>query len=194
MSTHTAPAPTTVPQARPPLRLSLTPDGPRSRLDGACWPYSRNIFEQLPGLIAELDGIWGRITRADVHDTAWTELRHSLPAGTHNGTGELVRPRPRSSRDHRLLLPHPRVGTARRAAGERPWRGKQLMAAAARPGSCHHHQGERHVPFPRGLQDLPGSPGHRVHERRPFRRHPGPARRGPGPPPPLPRVPALSPV
>ncbi|WP_052441550.1 DUF5994 family protein [Streptacidiphilus anmyonensis] len=135
MTTHTTPAPATVSQAPPPLRLSLTPDGPPSRLDGAWWPYSRNLFEQLPGLIAELDGIWGRITRAAVHDAVWTELRHSLPAGTHDVRVNWYDPGhdPHTItvssyriREWELLVVPPESA---------PWRAKQLMAAAARPGN-----------------------------------------------------------
>lgn len=135
MSTDIAPAPTPVPLARPPLRLSLTPDGSRALLDGAWWPYSRDLFEQLPDLIAELDGLWGRITRAAVHDTAWTELRHSLSAGTHDVRVNWYDPGhdPHAItvssyriREWELLVVPPESA---------PWRAKQLMAAAARPGN-----------------------------------------------------------
>ncbi|WP_143094760.1 DUF5994 family protein [Streptacidiphilus jiangxiensis] len=135
MSTHPAPAPTPGPQARPWLRLALTSDGPRSRLSGAWWPHSRNLSDQLPYLIAELDGVWGRITRAAVQDTAWTELSHSVPAGSHdvrvNWYDPLQDPHAITLFSYRIgeweLLVVPPESSRRRA--------HQLMTAATHPGN-----------------------------------------------------------
>ncbi|MEY9874466.1 hypothetical protein ABH931_003966 [Streptacidiphilus sp. MAP12-33] len=136
MSTNTTAAPTTAaPQARPPLRLSLSPDGPRSRLAGAWWPYSRNLFEQLPDLIAELDGIWGRITRAVVHETAWTQLPRSLSAGSHDVRVNWYDP---GHDPYAITVFSYRIGEWELLVvppASAPWRAKQLMTAAAHPGN-----------------------------------------------------------
>ncbi|MEZ0064527.1 hypothetical protein ABIA32_000515 [Streptacidiphilus sp. MAP12-20] len=136
MTTNTAvPALPTRPQARPSLRLALTPDGPRPRLDGAWWPHSRNLAAQLPDLIAELDRTWGRITRAAVHDTAWTQLRHSVPTGSHDIRVNWYD----SAHDpHAITLFSYRIGEWELLVvppETAPWRAKQLMTAAAHPGN-----------------------------------------------------------
>lgn len=135
VSTNIGPPPTPVPQTRPSLRLALTPEGPRSRLSGAWWPHSRDFSDQLPELIAELDGIWGRITRAVVQDTAWTELSHSVPAGSHDVRVNWYDP---LHDPHAITLFSYRIGewellvvppeTSRRRAN-------QLMTAATHPGN-----------------------------------------------------------
>jgi hypothetical protein len=123
------------PQALPPLRLALTPEGPRHRLDGAWWPYSRNLTEQLPSLIEKLDGLWGRITRAAVHDTAWTQLTHSIPAGSHDlrvhwydaaQDPDAITLFSYRVNQWELLVVPPETA---------PWRAYQLMTAAAHPGN-----------------------------------------------------------
>ncbi|MFJ9549577.1 DUF5994 family protein, partial [Streptomyces erythrochromogenes] len=46
-----------------PARLSLTPKTTLAGLlDGAWWPYSRDLEIELPALAAALDETWGRIT------------------------------------------------------------------------------------------------------------------------------------
>ncbi|RAG85549.1 hypothetical protein DN069_11480 [Streptacidiphilus pinicola] len=135
MSTYTRAALSAAPQARPSLRLALTPDGPRSRLSGAWWPHSRNLSEQLPELIAELDGVWGRITRAAIQDTAWTQLSHSVPAGTHDVR---VNWYDHSQDPDAITLFSYRIGEWELLVvppESSPWRAKQLMTAAARPNN-----------------------------------------------------------
>ncbi|WP_455356135.1 DUF5994 family protein [Streptomyces sp. SYSU K217416] len=55
-----------------PVRLALAgPEtGPR-RIDGAWWPRSPDLREELPGLLAALSARWGRITRVRVDATQW---------------------------------------------------------------------------------------------------------------------------
>lgn len=135
MTTYTGPTLAAAPPALPSLRLALTPDGPRSRLSGAWWPHSRDICEQLPELIAELDGIWGRITRVAVQDTAWTELSHSVPAGSHDVR---VNWYDHCHDPHAITLFSYRIGEWELLVvppETAPWRAKQLMTAAAHPGN-----------------------------------------------------------
>jgi hypothetical protein len=117
------------------LRLSLTPGGPRSRLNGAWWPHSRDLSAELPHLIAELDGVWGRITRAAVHGPTWAGLCHDVPTGAHD-----VRVNWYDAAQDRnaISLFSYRIGHWELLVvppGNAPWRADQLMAAASRPGN-----------------------------------------------------------
>jgi hypothetical protein len=68
----------------PSLRLSLKPvSGNPSKVDGAWWPRSRDLARELPPLVAELDQVWGRITRVTVHQGMWPDLPSAVPAGVH---------------------------------------------------------------------------------------------------------------
>ncbi|MET8247814.1 DUF5994 family protein [Streptomyces sp. NPDC005202] len=67
-----------------PLRLMLAPAGTAPALiDGAWWPRSRNLTEQLPALIEVLDPLWGRITRVTVNPTFWPVIPRKVPAHGH---------------------------------------------------------------------------------------------------------------
>ncbi|MEZ0067138.1 hypothetical protein ABIA32_003151 [Streptacidiphilus sp. MAP12-20] len=79
-----APAEPTATAARGlPLRLSVTPDGERCRLDGAWWPHSRDLKQELPPLVAELDVRWGRITHATVNRHLWPTIPGRVRTGVH---------------------------------------------------------------------------------------------------------------
>ncbi|MFD0626396.1 DUF5994 family protein [Streptomyces sanglieri] len=52
-------------------------------MDGAWWPYSRDLFTELPSLVEALDGRWGRITRAMVNPTRWPVVPHKVPVTGH---------------------------------------------------------------------------------------------------------------
>ncbi|PNG17617.1 DUF5994 family protein [Streptomyces cahuitamycinicus] len=55
-----------------PVRLSLTSKTtPAGRLDGAWWPYTRDLSAELPPLTAALDASRGRITRVTVSPARW---------------------------------------------------------------------------------------------------------------------------
>jgi hypothetical protein len=56
-----------------PVRLQLTADrsGQRGMLDGAWWPRSRDLHEQLPSPIAELRRKGGQISRVSYHPDTW---------------------------------------------------------------------------------------------------------------------------
>ncbi|MFD9406077.1 DUF5994 family protein [Streptomyces sp. NPDC059989] len=63
-----------------PARLSLTLNSRLAgQLDGAWWPYSRDLEAELPALAAALDEPWGRITRVSVNPGRWPVIPHTVP-------------------------------------------------------------------------------------------------------------------
>ncbi|MEU2334737.1 DUF5994 family protein [Streptomyces sp. NPDC013172] len=85
-----------------PLRLTLAPVGaPPALIDGAWWPRSRSLTEQLPALVERLDPLWGRITRIAVSRTFWPVIPGEVPAHGH-----MVRVgwSPAGQDPHKLLL------------------------------------------------------------------------------------------
>jgi len=63
-----------VPFRVPTARLALKPVSPFPggvELDGAWWPHSRDLTQELPALADVLDPLWGRITRIAVHPRHW---------------------------------------------------------------------------------------------------------------------------
>ncbi|GHI02703.1 hypothetical protein AQI88_40390 [Streptomyces cellostaticus] len=67
-----------------PLRLTLARAGaPPALIDGAWWPRSRNLTEQLPALVECLDPLWGRIARVAVSRTFWPVIPREVPAHGH---------------------------------------------------------------------------------------------------------------
>ncbi|MFI1963899.1 DUF5994 family protein [Streptomyces pathocidini] len=76
--------PLNAPVPSPPARLSLTPaDSGPGLLDGAWWPYSRDLARELPALIDVLDCRWGRITRVAVNPTFSPVIPREVPVGGH---------------------------------------------------------------------------------------------------------------
>ncbi|WP_329366688.1 DUF5994 family protein [Streptomyces sp. NBC_00669] len=76
--------PTAERSAGPALRLALArPGSARALLDGAWWPYSRDLTAELPGLIEALDARWDRITRVTVNPTYWPIVPHKVPVPGH---------------------------------------------------------------------------------------------------------------
>ncbi|MEU7151955.1 DUF5994 family protein [Streptomyces sp. NPDC045470] len=68
----TTSAPPAVPHHILPARLALLPRGTGlHRIDGAWWPRSRHLADELPPLLDALAPRWGRITRVTVDDTMW---------------------------------------------------------------------------------------------------------------------------
>ncbi|MEV0977794.1 DUF5994 family protein [Streptomyces sp. NPDC049915] len=68
-----------------PVRLSLTPKTTLAgQLDGAWWPYSRDLNAELPQLATALDGAWGRITRVTVNPSRWPVIPRRVPVGGHS--------------------------------------------------------------------------------------------------------------
>jgi hypothetical protein len=67
-----------------PLRLILAPAGTASSLiDGAWWPYSRDLTAELPALTAVLDPMWGRITHVTVNPKFWPVVPRKVPVHGH---------------------------------------------------------------------------------------------------------------
>ncbi|GHB43126.1 hypothetical protein GCM10010331_33340 [Streptomyces xanthochromogenes] len=58
-------------------------DGARGLLDGAWWPYSRDLAVELPSLIGVLDPLWGRVTRIAVNPRYWPVVPHKVAVRGH---------------------------------------------------------------------------------------------------------------
>ncbi|WP_461012801.1 DUF5994 family protein [Streptosporangium sandarakinum] len=71
-----------IPRADSALRLSLHPMlDRRVAVDGTWWPYSRDAAAELPGLIAAVDRLLGRVTlRVGLHGDAWRCIPRRIPA------------------------------------------------------------------------------------------------------------------
>lgn len=71
--------PATVPVHVTPARLVLTPVGQAAgRLDGAWWPRSRDLTQELPSLVRAMAAI-GVVTRATVNPTLWQNIPRRFP-------------------------------------------------------------------------------------------------------------------
>jgi hypothetical protein len=69
-----------VPFRAPTARLALkTVSTPRGPLDGAWWPRSRDLADELSALADVLDPLSGRITRIAVNPTYWPTVPDSVP-------------------------------------------------------------------------------------------------------------------
>ncbi|MFD9339141.1 DUF5994 family protein [Streptomyces sp. NPDC060028] len=118
-----------------PARLSLTRNSTLAgQLDGAWWPYSRDLEAELPALAAALEEPWGRITRVSVNPGRWPVIPHTVPVHgrtVHVGwfneqdPDKLILLSYAVGRWDVLVVP-PETGPAAAA---------RLMAAAAIPGS-----------------------------------------------------------
>lgn len=55
-----------------PVRLALAgPEAVPRRIDGAWWPRTHDLRDELPSLLAALSARWGRITRVTVDAAQW---------------------------------------------------------------------------------------------------------------------------
>jgi len=63
-------------------RLVFTPT-PRveGALDGGWWPHTRNLAEELPGLLAAVTSRFGPVARISLNALAWDVLAEEIPAG-----------------------------------------------------------------------------------------------------------------
>ncbi|MCT4357084.1 DUF5994 family protein [Streptomyces sp. Je 1-79] len=67
-----------------PTRFSLTPKTTLAgQLDGAWWPYSRDLAAELPPLVDAMESHTGRITRVMVNPTRWPVVPHKVPVTGH---------------------------------------------------------------------------------------------------------------
>jgi hypothetical protein len=65
-------------------RLSLAPTGSvPGLLDGAWWPRSRDLPQEIPTLTDALDACWGRITHVTVNPAHWPVIPHKVPVTGH---------------------------------------------------------------------------------------------------------------
>ncbi|EFL16131.1 DUF5994 family protein [Streptomyces sp. C] len=118
-----------------PARLSLTPNTTLAgQLDGAWWPYSRDLEAELPALAAALDEPWGRITRVSVNPISWPVIPRTVRFDgrtvhvgwfTEQGPDKLILLSYTVGRWDLLVVP-PETGPAAAA---------RLMSAAVIPGS-----------------------------------------------------------
>jgi hypothetical protein len=66
------------------VRLALTdPPAERTTLDGARWPRTRSLSDELPGLVEELHRRGVRVTRAAYNPDAWETAPRRLGADGH---------------------------------------------------------------------------------------------------------------
>ncbi|MGW1728778.1 DUF5994 family protein [Streptomyces sp. NPDC002306] len=73
-----------VPFRAPTARLALkTVSTSRGPLDGAWWPRSRDLTQELPALADVLDPLSGRITRIAVNATYWPAVPRRVPVNGH---------------------------------------------------------------------------------------------------------------
>ena len=64
-----------------PVRLALIdPPGKRTTLDGAWWPRTRSLSDELPGLVQELHRRGVRVTRVAYNPDAWDTAPRRLAA------------------------------------------------------------------------------------------------------------------
>ncbi|SFF71235.1 DUF5994 family protein [Streptomyces mirabilis] len=71
------------PSLPPPVRLSLAPyEAVPGGFDGAWWPYSRNLVDELPVLVEAMDGV-GSITRVILGIELWPDIPHQIAVGGH---------------------------------------------------------------------------------------------------------------
>ncbi|SPE53632.1 hypothetical protein SNS2_2081 [Streptomyces netropsis] len=83
MTTHTSTTPLIDGAPSLPVRffLNTAPTG-TGPVDGAWWPYSRDLTQELPALAAALELPWGRITRVAVNPAHWPVIPGKVPVGT----------------------------------------------------------------------------------------------------------------
>ena len=140
-------------------RLRLKPKAPPTgNVDGAWWPRSDDLPNELPDLLAVLSVRLGVITRVLYNSTEWAKAPASLQTGGHEVQLEGSRPaadeHPRSNRNrrqedpaggcspsvrprHRTPGDDGRRGTEQRIDGRRPTGGQQTRAQSPGPGGCH---------------------------------------------------------
>ncbi|MFE9633348.1 DUF5994 family protein [Streptomyces sp. NPDC006463] len=119
-----------------PARVSLTPKTTLAgQLDGAWWPYSRDLGAELPPLAAALAEPWGHVTRVTVNPIRWPVVPHTVTVDgrklhvgwfTEQDPDKLILLSYTVGRWDLLVIP---PETAPAAAA-------RLMAAAAIPGSA----------------------------------------------------------
>lgn len=77
----TAPQTTSTPDSGRHLRLRLSPTPGEDRLDGAWWPYSRDLEAEMSELVQHFPPTRGRISRALYSRPDWDTAPRKLAAG-----------------------------------------------------------------------------------------------------------------
>ena len=77
----TAPQIVSTPESRRPLRLRLGSTPGEDRLDGAWWPYSRDLESEVSDLVQQFPPTDGRISRAVYSLPDWDTAPRELVAG-----------------------------------------------------------------------------------------------------------------
>ncbi|MFE5798058.1 DUF5994 family protein [Streptomyces sp. NPDC056503] len=128
--------PSPAPPARQ-ARLTLTPrTSLAGLLDGAWWPYSRDLAAELPPVVEELRRRWGRVTRITANPGPWPVAPYKVSVGAyavHVGWFTDQDPDTMILHSHSLgrcdlLVVPPETEPASAA---------RLMAAASAPGNLH---------------------------------------------------------
>ncbi|MFJ4691083.1 DUF5994 family protein [Streptomyces sp. NPDC088766] len=74
------------PSPSPPVRLSLAPyEAVPGGLDGAWWPYSHELVDELPLLMEAMDGA-GSFTRITLGIELWPDVPHQVAVGENQVT------------------------------------------------------------------------------------------------------------
>ncbi|MCB5181984.1 DUF5994 family protein [Streptomyces antimicrobicus] len=119
------------------IRLALTPTTSMAGLlDGAWWPYTRDLATELPPLVDALRDRWGRVTRITANPAPWPVAPYRVPVGeyaVHVGwfTGQDL--------DTMILLSYSlaRCDLLVVPPETEPAAAARLMAAASTPGNLH---------------------------------------------------------
>ncbi|MFF3534015.1 DUF5994 family protein [Streptomyces sp. NPDC002466] len=126
---------TTAPTRR--ARLALTPHTSLAGLlDGAWWPYSRDLATELPSLVNALRDRWGRVTRITANPAPWPVAPHKVRLGEYAvQIGWFTGQDP----DTMILLSYGlgRCDLLVVPPETEPASAARLMAAASTPGNLH---------------------------------------------------------
>ncbi|MFH9957881.1 DUF5994 family protein [Streptomyces roseolus] len=118
-------------------RLALTPNTTMAGLlDGAWWPYSRDLAAELPALADALHGRFGRVTRIAANPAPWPVAPYKVPVGERLvHVGWFVDQAP----DTMILLSYSlgRCDLLVIPPETEPAAAARLMAAASAPGNVH---------------------------------------------------------
>ncbi|RKT05567.1 hypothetical protein BX286_3567 [Streptomyces sp. 3211.6] len=119
------------------VRLALTPKTSLAGLlDGAWWPYSRDLAAELPALVDALEENWGRITRITANPDPWPALPYTVAV---HGRSLNVGWFSEQDRDTMILFSYSlrRCDLLVVPPEAEPASAARLMAAASTPGNVH---------------------------------------------------------
>lgn len=118
-------------------RLALTPNTSLAGLlDGAWWPYTRDLTAELPSLADALEERWGRVTRLTANPAGWPAVPYTVPVHGHVvHAGWFTE----QDRDTMVLLSYRlrRCDLLVVPPDAEPAFAARLMAAASLPGNLH---------------------------------------------------------